>query len=179
MLFRATYCEKRSKSPGIPLWRCRLQTLVLVAFGDKLWHSSSIWEMCQFAPGPAELRLRSRIICGHDACAAKVLRKQWLDGANMPGSIRQRYLLYLPTYLFFELSMNTTKMCALGTAVCLCLRKCLSTKLGGSTSVTFRTPPNIKSPPPHGTQSSKSHPRLPISHPTACKSYWHTGPHQN
>ena len=44
--------------------------------------------------------------------------------------------------------MNTTKTCALGTAVCLCLRKCLSTKLGGSTSVTFRTPPNIKSPPP-------------------------------
>ena len=75
--------------------------------------------------------------------------------------------------------MNTTKTCALGTAVCLCLRKCLSTKLGGSTSVTFRTPPNIKSPPPHGTQSSKSHPRLPISHPTACQSYWHTGPHQN
>ena len=61
--------------------------------------------MCQFAPGPAELRLRSRIICGHDACAAKVLRKQWLDGANMPGSIRQRYLLYLPTYLFIFLSI--------------------------------------------------------------------------
>ena len=124
--------------------------------------------MCQFAPGPAELRLRSRIICGHDACAAKVLRKQWLDGANMPGSIRQRYLLYLPTYLFIFLSIllpiylaifyfiylsihlsisvlfvpvdhsmqtlqNTQCFASqdLGTAVCLCRRKLVTTKLGG------------------------------------------------